>query len=258
MDTDKYPRNKVEVKPAPSSAKTSGTKTKTFSATATPGAGKATNKSNSGVNKNQNVVRVTSSYTSPEMRPCGSCNGQHTHAFYCEDYYKASIQTERVKIAIKMQTCFRCLRLDCGIDFSNRERWEKIHAVNCQSEWVCNVDVCAKRARTKQYHFTLCKWHEAENKKKQGDFIKALDRNQIKPGVSFFFNTPRNYNLSIPKARVNLGEANKDVVDDVHEPSIFMLQEVLRMSVLFFSSTILVVWGARYRIALQIYLTVPV
>ena len=56
------------------------------------------------------------------------------------------IQTERVKIAIKMQTCFRCLRLDCRIDFSDRERWEKSRAVNCQSEWVCNVDVCAKKS----------------------------------------------------------------------------------------------------------------
>ncbi len=106
VDTDKYPRTKVDVKPAPSSAKAPGAKTKTFSSTSTPGAGKSINKPNSGVGKNQNAVRVTSSYTSPEMRPCGSCNGQHTHAFYCEDYYKASIQTERVKIAIKMQTCF--------------------------------------------------------------------------------------------------------------------------------------------------------
>ena len=239
VDTDKYSRSKAESKSTPTSTKPPAPKTKTFSTTASPGTGKAVTKSNPGATKNQNTVRVTSSYTSPEMRPCGSCNGQHTHAYYCEDYYKASIQTERVKVAIKMQTCFRCLRLDCGIDFSNRERWEKFHAVNCQSEWVCSVEVCAKRARNKQYHFTLCKWHEAENKKKQGDFIKALDRNQIKPGVSFFFNTPHNYNLNLPKSMINLGEHDKDVVDDVHEPSIFMLQEVMvneRSLLLFYDS----------------------
>ena len=239
VDTDKYSRSKVDVKPAPGTNKPPAPKTKTFSSTTTPGTGKPVTKPNPGATKNQNAVRVTSSYTSPEMKPCGSCKGQHTHAFYCEDYYKASIQTERVRVAIKMQTCFRCLRLDCGIDFSDRERWEKNHAVNCQSEWVCNVEVCAKRSRNKQYHFTLCKWHEAENKKKQGDFIKVLDRNQIKPGVSFFFNTPHNYNLNLSKPQRNLGDYDKDVVDDVHEPSIFMLQEVVvneRNLLLFYDS----------------------
>ena len=155
------------------------------------------------------------------------CKGQHTHVFYCELYYTAALQGDRVKVAQKLQTCFPCLRMDSRVDFSNRAQWRKNHSIQCQSEWVCKIDDCNDRPAERQYHMTLCRWHEDENKKIQADFIKNLDKNQVKPGISFFFNIPQFFSLNPLPEQVNLKVAGIEVLHDVQDPSIFMLQNVV-------------------------------
>ena len=74
---------------------------------------------------------------------------------------------------------------------------------------------------------TLCRWHEDENKKIQADFIKNLDKNQVKPGISFFFNIPQFFSLNPLPEQVNLKVAGIEVLHNVQDPSIFMLQNVV-------------------------------
>ena len=140
--------------------------------------------------KKGNGVYVSPTYVAPAPKLCRACNNGHTHVFYCEKYSEADILTDCVKIVQKCQACFHCCRMNSEIDFKNRAQWEARHEPLCQSEFVCMVDECAKRATHRHYHFTLCKWHGDENKKLQPDFIKKLDLAQTKPGTSFFLNFP--------------------------------------------------------------------
>jgi len=160
------------------------------------------------------------------MKPCLLCQGQHTHAFYCEKFYSADIAGERLNIAKKLLTCFRCLRMDAEIDTNKRLEWEARHDVQCQSEWVCEHNKCGTRPKNRQYHITLCKWHTADNLKVHDDFISKLDSAQIKPGVSFFFNLPTFYNLNQSPAldQFSTSLSGKKIHQDVDDPSIFMLQ----------------------------------
>ena len=238
VDPEKYLRTKLEAK-KPLPPVKPPTKSKTYTSTTTPGTQVSTGKVKPQPPRNKNEVRVTSSYAAPEMKPCHLCSGKHTHVFYCEEYYKAGIQTDRIRVAMKFQTCFRCLRMDARINFSDRVQWQRSHAVHCQSDWVCTVDVCGDRPRERQYHFTLCKWHEDDNRKKQTEFIKDLDKAQIKPGVSFFFNIPQNYSLNPVMNQIKSGDSSFEVLKDVYEPSIFMLQTVVvneRPLLLFYDS----------------------
>ena len=192
------------------------------------------------LSKQKNGTKISINYTAPEMKACCQCNGQHTHVFYCEKYYSSNILVDRVKIVQSLRSCFRCLRMDACLDFNDRVRWQKDHAANCQSEWTCQIDNCVNRPRERQYHFTLCKWHVDENKKIQGDFIKHLDKNQIGPGVSFFFNSPQYYHIDSSTVNQNVKSKNGlTILDDVNEPSIFMLQNVVvneRNLLLFYDS----------------------
>ena len=129
--------------------------------------------------------------------------------------------------------------MDSEIDFSNRAQWEKNHEPQCQSEWVCQHHECAKRPKNHQYHFTLCKWHIDDNKKIQPDFLKKLNPAQSKPGVSFFLNFPSFYNVDPSTKKLETKIPGCEVLDDVNDPSIFMLQNYAindRKMLLFYDS----------------------
>ena len=226
VDPDKYYKKRMEARKtqAPPSSKPQG-KTKTYNSTSNPESTDSSDSSKKTSGKTKTSVRISASYGAPELKKCRLCNGQHTHIYYCEQYYKADIQVDRIKVAQKLQVCFRCLRMDATINFNDRVKWVTDHAVNCQSDWVCKVDNCANRAKERQYHFTLCKWHTDENKKIQNEFIKALDQAQTKPGISFFFNTPQIYSLEPRINQFDQKDNKTSILEDVYEPSIFMLQE---------------------------------
>ena len=164
------------------------------------------------------------------MKPCKVCNGQHTHVFYCKNFIHADILTDRVDVARKMQSCYRCLRMDAEIDFKARKQWEKQHEPHCQSEFVCTLGKCAQRATNRQYHITLCRWHIEENKMVQDDFLRKLDSSQLPPGASFFFNLSTTYfinpsNDTTSALSNSASKSQRKPRDDVNDPAIFMLQD---------------------------------
>ena len=240
VDNEKYSKPKLELKkPAPPPNSKPAAKTKTYTSSAAPSnssaslassassaASASSNKTTKSQHKSNKGVYVSKSYVPPVMKTCTLCQGQHTHAFYCEKFYEADISGERLNVAKKLLTCFRCLRMDAEIDTNKRLEWEARHEVQCQSEWVCEQNKCGTRPKNRQYHITLCKWHVAENKKAHDDFLAKLDPAQIKPGVSFFFNLPAFYNVGLPPTtdQFSASATGKKVYRDVDDPSIFMLQ----------------------------------
>ena len=223
VDSEKYYKTKMEAKKLSVQPPKPTVKNKSYTSALAP-----PSPSGSGAVKQpklkKNGVYVSPAYVAPAPKTCRVCNNSHTHVFYCEKYSEADILTDRVKIVQKCQACFRCLRMDSEIDFKNRAQWEARHEPLCQSEFVCMVDECAKRAKNRQYHFTLCKWHVDENKKLQPDFIKKLDPAQTKPGTSFFLNFPSFYNVNPVTNQFESSADGYKVLADVNDPSIFMLQ----------------------------------
>ena len=141
VDNEKHSKPKFEPKkPAPPPSPKPSAKTKTYTASAAPSAVSASvssGKTTKPQPKSNKGVYVYKSYVPPVMKMCSLCQGQNTHAFYCEKFYEADISGERLDIAKKLLTCFRCLRMDAEIDTNKRLEWEAHHDVQCQSEWVC-------------------------------------------------------------------------------------------------------------------------
>ena len=235
VDPEKYYKSKAEVKKTTSTPPKPTPKSKSYTTVSAPssvssGSSGPSGKPGKGRNKSKgNIVQVSSTYTDPAMRPCKVCSGHHTHVFYCEKYIASDVLVDRYKLAQKFQACFRCLRMDSDINLSERAKWEAAHDVNCQSEWVCEAQQCGTRPKNRQWHFTLCAWHVEENQKRQKNFIKNLDQSQIKPGISFFFNSPTYYTVNpvsktTPRLHHN-SNPNSKILEDYDNPSIFMLQE---------------------------------
>ena len=247
VDPDKYYKTKLEAKKSPNISSKPMVKVKNYSSmstTSTPTTSATASTASSGRPKQPrgsqgNGVYVSPAYVAPAMRTCRICGGQHTHVYYCDAYSNADILVDRVKVVQKLLACFRCLRMDSEIDFSNRSQWEKNHEVECQSEWVCQFDECSKRPKNRQYHFSLCRWHIDKNKKKQPEFIKKLDPAQSKPGISFFLNFPSYYNMDPVASQFDVSIPGCEILDDVNDPSIFMLQNHVvqgRKMLLFYDS----------------------
>ena len=239
VDTDNYYRTKLETKKPLAPAVKPTAKTKTYTTTSAPVALAAQGRVKQPRQRPGNGVFVSSTYVAPALPQCHLCSGQHTHVYYCDKYLSSDILVDRAKVVQKLLSCFRCLRMDSEIDFSNRAQWEKNHEPQCQSEWVCQHHECAKRPKNRQYHFTLCKWHIDDNKKIQPDFLKKLDPAQSKPGISFFLNFPSFYNVDPSTKKLETKIPGCEVLDDVNDPSIFMLQNYAindRKMLLFYDS----------------------
>ncbi len=164
--------------------------------------------------------------TQPQEKQCKLCNGKHTHLYYCEEFQKTPVN-QRYKMAGKVKACFRCLRMDSNVDTINRPTWWDQHKVNCSGDWTCAEVNCGTRPAHKQFHITMCSWHINENKQRESDFIKSLDRNQLKAGVKFF--TAKIFNLqgnspAPPSAKVHPPQYK--ILPDPPEHIIFMIQYV--------------------------------
>ena len=163
--------------------------------------------------------------TTPQEQHCDLCNGKHTFLQYCEEFQKCRVR-ERYKIVARVKVCFRCLRLDSGVGFNDREKWWDAHKSNCRVSWECKQGKCAGRQPSKQYHFLLCSFHISENKDIETDYIKSLNQSLLKPGVRFFYNAPYSYHVDPTLIHATRKDDGYQVLPDVDEPSIFMLQIV--------------------------------
>ena len=165
-------------------------------------------------------------YRPPEEVNCKVCNGKHSYMYYCPKFVQARVR-ERVSVAGKQKCCFRCLRLDSNIDLKNRAEWQKNHEVNCQTTWTCKEGACKDRDFPIQYHITMCTRHIEENKKREEEFVKELDRKLIPVGTRFFTLFPSTYLANPGPVITPVDEPwQYPAVPDVDEPSIFLLQHI--------------------------------
>ena len=143
VDPDKYYRNKMAVKKNAAPPSKPPPKSKSYTSAADPSSPPSTSHAAKPVSRRQkqkNAAYIHATYTPPAMKSCELCSGQHTHVYYCEKFIEASMNsqgvTDRLKVVMKAQSCFRCLRMDAQIDFKNRADWEERHDVNCQSHFM--------------------------------------------------------------------------------------------------------------------------
>ena len=159
---------------------------------------------------------------------CKICkNEQNTHAFYCKKFQETPV-SDRYKLVGLSRVCMRCLRSDTEVDFKERKAWWSKHKEDCVTDWVCKVEDCKDKWPARQCHFLICSDHETENKAKEQDFIKTLDKKQLGKDFKFFYNVPSfvNWNMNI-KETAGKPVKGWEVLPDVVDPSIFMLQHVL-------------------------------
>ncbi len=62
----------------------------------------------------------------PKYVSCRLCKKEHTHLFYCSEFRKTR-PNGRFRRCLYAQGCPRCLRLDVGLDFTDREEWFQTH-----------------------------------------------------------------------------------------------------------------------------------
>ena len=188
---------------------------------------KSGNKKQSGSKGNKQMGSKT-----PNLVNCSLCNGQHTHLFYCSEFMSASIP-ERFPLTQNSKTCFRCLRLDSEVDFSDRTAWFKKHEKDCITDFSCPLGKCGKLPASKQVHFTMCKFHKEKNESETlKEFKKSLDPAQLPPtGAKYFFVMPQHQYVMSTQSQntapvVKVDKEGYDILPDVDEPSIFMLQTI--------------------------------
>jgi hypothetical protein len=164
----------------------------------------------------------------PKETLCNICKKTHLFLFQCEKFQSTRVK-ERSRLSKSTRCCFTCLRMDSNVDFSNREAWWEAHKANCDDKWACSEEDCATGGKyNRKYHFTMCIRHTRLNKEKVDEFIKSLDRNVVKPGTKFFFCHPQIFSSTVlPAPEPPRHMIGSTVLDDIYEPSIFMLQNVL-------------------------------
>ena len=170
-------------------------------------------------------IHISATYVQPALVDCVVCSSdKHTHCFYCPSFRQARGK-DRINIAAKMRSCFRCLRMDSNIDFKNKDVWWKNHEKNCQTQWVCQFGKCSGSEKNRQYHFLMCSFHVEENKERDRLFVEDMDQKHVTPGMRFFFN----YNLFQLDSQPSRPISNDPrVIPDICTPSIFLLQYVHR------------------------------
>ena len=182
-------------------------------------------KSSKPVKNKQNLI-VSVNVAAPRETSCFHCpNETHTYAYMCPVFQTVKGR-DRIAVAAKMRSCFRCLRLDAKHDSKYDKNWFDQHKVNCSDKWVCRLGKCADMTESAQWHIFMCCFHQTENKSCESEFIKKeLDPKTIPNDLSFFFNDPL-----VAMATVSAAAPSNDVriLDDISAPSIFMLQIIVR------------------------------
>ena len=175
----------------------------------------------------------------PREKQCPSCPDRHTHVYYCTMFITAR-GAERFKVAAKAKSCFKCLRLDSPVDFTNRIQWEIQHQDHCDTSWVCPQQDCLQKDLNRQRHFTMCGRHVSDNVRYEEDFIKSLNPKLVPRGTKFFTFFPQLYNINPTPVQESVAKALRaDVIPDVMDPAIFLLQHVVsneRQLLMFYDS----------------------
>jgi len=108
---------------------------------------------------------------------CVTCGGNHRNLFYCENYINSDVQA-RFEMVKAQQACARCLGMRVKLT-GPRQEWHVWHKKYCTTKFACQEDTCSKRPQNKQFHITLCKNHTAQNKNREAEFIRSLDKTQL-------------------------------------------------------------------------------
>ena len=167
---------------------------------------------------------IQANYTPPQERSCNACKQKHEYLFYCEKFQATRVR-DRFRLTRAARVCMRCLRLDSRVDFNDRQGWFKEHDKDCQTEWACVADECAKKDKDKQFHFLMCSRHISANKERIAAFTKKVDKSLVKPTTKFLFHAPRVYNIDqVALPAIGRHPEGTDVADDITSPAIFLMQ----------------------------------
>ena len=174
-----------------------------------------------------NQARRTQPAHAPEERVCELCTQSHTHLHYCVEF-QGMDPKQRYYATGQQNVCFRCLRMDSGVDFNNKQAWFEGHKADCTGDWVCTQGGCSPRDENKQTHFLLCNFHKRLNKDVERDFIKAMDQTKIQPGLRFFHFKHQIFACapSTLKPPDSVDSRGLRILPDIAEPAIFMIQHV--------------------------------
>ena len=164
-------------------------------------------------------------FTAPAERKCAWCKGQHTHAYYCEEF-QHTLAVLRMKKCYDASVCFKCLRMDSDVDLSNKE-WSKRHRKDCNDDWLCNIEGCAQKPFYKRTHFLICGFHAAENEVTVKDFVKQLDHSKISPTAKFMTCYPTYFSTPSEEVPIHLALDGYEIEPDTNNNSIFMCQTVI-------------------------------
>ena len=126
----------------------------------------------------------------------------------------------KYKICGNNRVCFRCLRLDSEISWTDRKNWFESHKANCITDFACTEDKCGTRPMDKQVHMVICKHHRAQNEKRNQLLVDSLPPKKIPQNLTFFF-TAIHANTSQP-----LSTKDPDLSSHDQEAPILMVQSI--------------------------------
>ena len=177
--------------------------------------------------KKSNKQKAFKNLSEPDMRDCHLCKEKHSHIFYC----KVFLDTEpkhRFRLCLGFKSCMVCLRLDASIS-KDRDAWWSKHKQHCQDEFVCTEGLCAKREGWKRIHFSVCKFHVAENREKAEALKKVMNTKLMAdPSQNIFFHATSFCHLPTQDAvtKIMVGADGREVLPDINQSGIFMLQTI--------------------------------
>ena len=113
---------------------------------------------------------------------CVSCGNSHPALFYCEAYIKSKL-ADRFELVKAQKACSRCLTMKRKCT-GKKSDWWPAHERYCRNRFVCREGVCNNKPKERQSHITLCSAHVADNKAREGEFVKSLDPKYLPSGAS--------------------------------------------------------------------------
>ena len=165
--------------------------------------------------------------TKPKTVTCVGCEGKHTYHYECKLFQDATIK-ERYPLTKTQGSCMRCLRMDAGVDVTNRRAWWEGHKDDCATEWFCKAGWCKNSSPRQQQHILMCGGHQRQNKPRVEEFVKAQDKNVIPPTTRFCFSQ---FNLAAVAATAPppANDSDYEIIRSSKSPAIYLLQDVFNV-----------------------------
>ena len=163
---------------------------------------------------------------------CVSCGCNHPALFYCEAFIKSKV-ADRFEQVKAQKSCGRCLTMKRKFT-GRKSEWWAAHERYCRNGFVCREGVCYNKPKDKQSHLTLCPAHVADNKAREGEFIKSLDPKYLpsgaSPGSIWFLHmggpgTATTASTTTYTATMTaIDENGYEIIPDVGESGLFLMQ----------------------------------